>query len=414
MRWFIVFLIVANVILFFWVKQQSQPVPGTSALPPPDIGRLRLLSESEEGGEEVLAYEDDEASSTIDPAARELPPVEPASSTTEPAEVAVGLDEAPPARPAPEIELADADPVIASVSPGPEGVPVDGPPTGPDVVPAVDEPEAEKAVPAPEGGQPETERQAPDQAAQMVSALTTAGTTEAEARTLESADDLAEPILPPVVQATATADTAAVAEEEADDQAQIEAEPGTDASPAEGGAAAEPAAVEIVAVEQEQSVTEESVAEEVMPAPLCARIGPFEPEDADRLVERLPQRLELVSDDSEEYASVDRYYVLIPALPSRSAGRRKLEELADAGFTDTWLFPSGEYRNAISMGYFSRESRAQAHAANIAKKGFEAEVREKTTLRQRRWLVLKSGDGEGPGSRLTLPKGAGVESLPCP
>ena len=45
MRWFIALLVVANVILFFWVQQQSRPPPGSMALPPPDIGRLRLMSE---------------------------------------------------------------------------------------------------------------------------------------------------------------------------------------------------------------------------------------------------------------------------------------------------------------------------------------------------------------------------------
>ena len=45
MRWFIVFLIVANVILFFWVQQESRPRPADVRLPPPDVGRLRLLTE---------------------------------------------------------------------------------------------------------------------------------------------------------------------------------------------------------------------------------------------------------------------------------------------------------------------------------------------------------------------------------
>lgn len=45
MRWFIVFLLVANVVLFFWVQQQLRPPPGMGELPPPEVGRLRLMSE---------------------------------------------------------------------------------------------------------------------------------------------------------------------------------------------------------------------------------------------------------------------------------------------------------------------------------------------------------------------------------
>ena len=66
------------------------------------------------------------------------------------------------------------------------------------------------------------------------------------------------------------------------------------------------------------------------------------------------------------------------------------------------------------MGYFSRESGARRHAANIAKKGFETEVRERAKVRQRRWLVLKRSAGEDPGSGLKLPKGVGVEPQACP
>ncbi len=45
MRWMIFFLLVANVALFFWLQQQSRPAPGSSVLPPPDVGTLRLRHE---------------------------------------------------------------------------------------------------------------------------------------------------------------------------------------------------------------------------------------------------------------------------------------------------------------------------------------------------------------------------------
>jgi hypothetical protein len=121
-----------------------------------------------------------------------------------------------------------------------------------------------------------------------------------------------------------------------------------------------------------------------------------------------------LSDVTREHASVDRYYVLIPPLPSRAAGRQKLKELAQAGVTDTWLFPSGEYRNAISLGYFSREAGARRHAANVAKKGFTTEVREKTSIRQRRWLVLMNSEGRDLGSSLPFPAATKVEQMACP
>ncbi len=160
------------------------------------------------------------------------------------------------------------------------------------------------------------------------------------------------------------------------------------------------------------SVVEPAAVESVQT--VCARVGPFEPDDADKLISGLPANVTLLSDVTEEYASVDRYYVLIPPLPSRAEGYQKLKELADAGITDTWLFPSGEYRNAISLGFFSREAGAKRHAANVAGKGFNTEVKEKTSVRQRRWLLLMSNDGRDFGPGLSLPAGVAAEQQACP
>lgn len=45
MRWFVLFLLLANVALFFWLQQQSRMPP--SASPSPDIGTLRLRTEQD-------------------------------------------------------------------------------------------------------------------------------------------------------------------------------------------------------------------------------------------------------------------------------------------------------------------------------------------------------------------------------
>jgi hypothetical protein len=45
MRWFVVFLLLANLVLYLWVAYGESPRPAHE-LPPPDIGRLRLLHEA--------------------------------------------------------------------------------------------------------------------------------------------------------------------------------------------------------------------------------------------------------------------------------------------------------------------------------------------------------------------------------
>ena len=147
---------------------------------------------------------------------------------------------------------------------------------------------------------------------------------------------------------------------------------------------------------------------------VCARVGPLEAQGAESLVAKLPTHITLQSDVAEEYTDVTGYYVLIPPLASRAEGIRKLRELREAGVDDIWLFRSGEFNNAISLGLFSREQTARRHATNVAKKGFAAEIRNRTSIRERRWLELAYTDGVDLAAAVPLPDGATVVPMPCP
>ena len=76
MRWFIVFLLIANILLFFWVQQDALRPASHGEIPPPEIGELRLLNEppaperpvatepalaAEDGGAVANAIEDESA-----------------------------------------------------------------------------------------------------------------------------------------------------------------------------------------------------------------------------------------------------------------------------------------------------------------------------------------------------------------
>jgi hypothetical protein len=105
---------------------------------------------------------------------------------------------------------------------------------------------------------------------------------------------------------------------------------------------------------------------------------------------------------------------MIPPLPSRSAGLEVLAELEAKGITDTWLFPRGVYRNAISLGLYSRETGALRHQRSVVERGFDAEVVERTKRREVRRLLLKNVDGGEIGPLLPLPEGVAAESVVCP
>jgi hypothetical protein len=341
-RWFIVFLIVANVILFFWVQQQSRPLPGEASLPPPDVGRLRLLSELEK--ESAIVDVDQPEPARVE----EMPVEPPLDAVSEDQSQPVHVEEAlqssldvggyqasnenslPESEPVTDVPPVDVTSLIAEVN---QSLGVES---------------EDLALEAPTGIDP-----------------------VAEAAIVEAPTGIDEPVEQALEESVET--------------------------PVQEAGFSVP---ELAAVESVQTV--------------CARVGPFEPDDADNLISGLPATVRLLSDVTEEYASVDRYYVLIPPLPSRAEGYQKLKELADAGITDTWLFPSGEYRNAISLGFFSREAGAKRHAANVAGKGFDTEVKEKTSVRQRRWLLLMSNDAGDLGPSLSLPAGVAAEQQACP
>lgn len=308
MRWFVVFLLIANMALYFWVQQQSSPPSGSDSIVPPDIGRLRLLGETVEPVSPALVPEE------VGPVSVDEPP-------------AVSIE--PDAQPRPPIQAA-----------------VDMPP-----LPEVASPGASAIVPEPQA----------------------AGDTQAEA--------------------AATEDAVAAVVSNSDQVQSVSTRQTADAPP--------------------DSDTDEPP---VVTEPLlsCARVGPFEPADADALAANLPAQLTLLADTTEETVEVDAYYVLIPALADRAAGLAKLAELEAAGVSDTWLFRAGPYRNAISLGLFRRQSSAERHAEAVAKKGFETRVQERGTTRERRWLVLRQPGNDAIAGAIPLPDGVSVNPQPCP
>lgn len=366
MRWFIALLIVANLALFFWLQHDELPDDTISALPPPDVGRLEVLSGS---GAEQSAIAPSIPASTAN---REAVVPEVAEVSEEAAvPEAAGMPEVPEQGEvpgAPEVaEISDVTEraeVVLSAAPEPEEAPA----VGSAPVPVPDESPAAPAPPA------------------VIEAAPLAPTASTDAA-----------VLPPS-QPAPTTDHDSV-----DGPAPVaSAEQGADRDP--GG---EPSTPERVIGLETQPPAEATPA-------VCAQVGPLTPEQADELIAALPVFIMLLSDIAEETRLVDAYYVMIPALDSRGEGLRMLEALEQAGITDTWLFPGGVYRNAISLGFFSRKSGALRWQGEVAERGFDAEIVERSKTLERRRLLLKNVDGADIALSLPLPDGVIAEPQPCP
>jgi hypothetical protein len=128
----------------------------------------------------------------------------------------------------------------------------------------------------------------------------------------------------------------------------------------------------------------------------CRRIGPLEKRNqVDKLSLSLMAMgiqtdLQIESTDEQE-----GYWVMIPPQANREAAMAVVKRLREAGITDLWRFTSGSFANAISLGLFRNESRAEIRLKAIAAKGFDAEVRPRYRQKNTYWLSF-SFTGDSP------------------
>ncbi|MGI4847957.1 MAG: SPOR domain-containing protein [Janthinobacterium lividum] len=102
----------------------------------------------------------------------------------------------------------------------------------------------------------------------------------------------------------------------------------------------------------------------------CTEIGNFLASDASRFEARLA-RLEIPQQPSRrEFRDGMNYMVMLPPAGGKEGADRKLLELRGKGITDFFVIQENTPRRwGISLGLFKSEEAANAHAAEMAKKG---------------------------------------------
>ena len=127
-------------------------------------------------------------------------------------------------------------------------------------------------------------------------------------------------------------------------------------------------------------------------AGLCSLVGPFEKLlSAEFFQEELNNR-ELRSEiRSILISSETQYWLHLPSLGSRKEALRKLSELQQKGI-DSYVIPSGDLANGISLGVFSVEDRAKAMQAKIVNQGYQPEVVAVPKEQREIWLYLAAGE----------------------
>jgi len=148
--------------------------------------------------------------------------------------------------------------------------------------------------------------------------------------------------------------------------------------------------------DQSIEIAQEPQAEAVESQPLklaCYRLGPIV--DAASIEGLLSHLKQLGLDAVMHKKSIKEakgYWVMSPAQASYKQAKQKLKELKKAGISDLWLFPKGEYKNAISLGLYSRFSNAEAAQKRALKKGVPTEVITRYVKIEQYWLEFQSAE----------------------
>lgn len=127
----------------------------------------------------------------------------------------------------------------------------------------------------------------------------------------------------------------------------------------------------------------------------CYTIGPFE---AQAMALRAQERLHEVGvtarlrvDESIERTG---YWVLLPPFPSRSAALQAVARLKRASVSDYFLVAAGRHKDAVSLGVFSSEPRAERRLREMRRLGFEPKLEAVQLPDRKHWLDVDADGSE--------------------
>lgn len=126
--------------------------------------------------------------------------------------------------------------------------------------------------------------------------------------------------------------------------------------------------------------------------PLCTLVGAFKKLlKAEYFVERL-QSLGLNAEVKNVVVNSEPgYWLHLPPEKSRKDALRRLSELQRRG-VDSYVIPSGNLANGISLGMFSNKQRAEAMLASVGSQGYKPEIVNVPREQKEIWAFLPQGE----------------------
>lgn len=149
----------------------------------------------------------------------------------------------------------------------------------------------------------------------------------------------------------------------------------------------------------------------------CFSLGPFHSsEDRDGVREQLQAVSASISERQTQALIEKGYWVFLPPYVSLLEANRALLSLQALGLTDIRVIYEGDWKNAISLGYFLRQKNAIRRKKGLEDKGYAPLMRVQRQSEPRFWLDYE----QNPGSAMIAldmqnrPNDFMQRSLPCP
>ena len=119
----------------------------------------------------------------------------------------------------------------------------------------------------------------------------------------------------------------------------------------------------------------------------CYSLGPFTRKQSFLAAKEslTRQGIEVFSRVSSERVR-DGYWVMLPASKTSNQAKVKIQKLKEHGLKDYFLVATGEMKNAISLGVFSKPKLAKRRLDELEKQGFNVKIKKITLPKRVYWL----------------------------
>lgn len=121
--------------------------------------------------------------------------------------------------------------------------------------------------------------------------------------------------------------------------------------------------------------------------PRCYSLGPFTRKASFNLVRKSlrEQGVDVFSRVSSGQVRKG-YWVMLPVSATSNQAKVKIQQLKEKGIKDYFLVATGEMKNAISLGVFSKPKLAKRRQDEVEKQGFTVKISQITLPKRTYWL----------------------------